>query len=132
MSVAKSREFNHEALRAGRVSVQQASVDALPFEDATIDAAVSVESLYFWPSAEDALKEILRVLKPGGRVLIVMEIHESADLPESVRENIRAYNLFVPTLPEMEQLLCDAGAEEVVVHTRPGLTWFAAEGVKGL
>lgn len=43
---------------------------ALPFAEATFDAALSTQTFEYLPNVEAALGEILRVLKPGGRVLI--------------------------------------------------------------
>lgn len=47
-------------------------VTSLPFEDDTIDAAVSLHTLYHVPADEqaDAFREIHRVLKPGGTAVI--------------------------------------------------------------
>ncbi|MET0398929.1 MAG: class I SAM-dependent methyltransferase [Longimicrobiaceae bacterium] len=48
-----------------------ASADALPFGDAAFDTVVSASSLHFWADAEAALVEARRVLRPGGRLLLV-------------------------------------------------------------
>jgi ubiquinone/menaquinone biosynthesis C-methylase UbiE len=48
-----------------------ASADALPFGDAAFDTVVSASSLHFWPEPEAALVEVRRVLRPGGRLLLV-------------------------------------------------------------
>ena len=46
------------------------SVDALPFDDASFDMVVSTLSLHHWADRETGLREIHRVLRPGGRALI--------------------------------------------------------------
>ncbi len=48
-----------------------APADALPFGDAAFDTVVSASSLHFWPEPEAALVEVRRVLRPGGRLLLV-------------------------------------------------------------
>jgi SAM-dependent methyltransferase len=60
-------------VRAKGLDVHLASADALPFEDRIFDKAASLNSLYFWPDPEDALTEIARVLRPGGRLLLGFE-----------------------------------------------------------
>ncbi|MCR4282369.1 MAG: class I SAM-dependent methyltransferase, partial [Bauldia sp.] len=45
--------------------------DALPLPDASVDRVVVVHSLEVAASARDQLREIWRILAPGGRVLIV-------------------------------------------------------------
>ncbi|MEJ2747599.1 MAG: methyltransferase domain-containing protein [Anaerolineae bacterium] len=49
--------------------VQQTAVP-LPFTEATFDAITCLESLEFFPSAEAALQEMVRVLKPGGILFV--------------------------------------------------------------
>jgi ubiquinone/menaquinone biosynthesis C-methylase UbiE len=64
---------NAEAIREGRVRLQVGSATALPFEDASFDTALSANSLPFWPDQEAGLKEMWRVLKPGGVVAIILQ-----------------------------------------------------------
>lgn len=44
---------------------------ALPFADGAFDAAVSMQVLEYVPEVDAALAEIARVLRPGGRALVV-------------------------------------------------------------
>ena len=53
------------------VEVRSGSLEALPLEDASLDAAVLALVLHHLPSPAEALAEAARVLKPGGRLLIV-------------------------------------------------------------
>ena len=61
---------------SGRAEIVDASVAALPFAAGTFDKAVSVNSLYFWENLRAAFGEIARVLRPGGRVVLVWESPE--------------------------------------------------------
>ncbi len=49
--------------------VQQSAVD-LPFDDATFHAVTCLEALEFLPDAPAALREMARVLRPGGVLLV--------------------------------------------------------------
>jgi|SRR5690606_26317408 len=42
----------------------------LPFKDKTFDAALTVNTIYFWEKPLELLQEIYRVIKPGGRCAI--------------------------------------------------------------
>jgi ubiquinone/menaquinone biosynthesis C-methylase UbiE len=58
---------------AGRVTVVEGDARRLPFGDATFDVVVSLNVLHNIPRREEreqALAEIVRVLRPGGRCLI--------------------------------------------------------------
>ncbi|MGB9752990.1 MAG: methyltransferase type 11 [Roseiflexus castenholzii] len=50
-----------------RVRFERADAMALPFEDETFDAAWAFESLLHMPDRQHVLREIWRVLRPGGR-----------------------------------------------------------------
>ena len=55
---------------ATRVQFVEGNAESLPFDDATFDIVVAVTVLCFVRDAERAVKEIARVLKPGGRLVI--------------------------------------------------------------
>lgn len=52
------------------IGLQLASVDTLPFADASFDCACSVHTIYFWPDLNAGLRELARVIKPGGRLVL--------------------------------------------------------------
>lgn len=56
---------------------QEANAEELPFEDSFCDCVCSMGVLHHVPNTEKAVKEIYRVLKPGGR-LIVMFYHRNS------------------------------------------------------
>jgi ubiquinone/menaquinone biosynthesis C-methylase UbiE len=49
-------------------SFELASADSLPFPDATFDAAISRFGIMFFPAPVDGVHEMLRVLKPEGKL----------------------------------------------------------------
>jgi len=64
---------NTQAIQEGRVRLRLGFVLALPFEDASFDKTFSANSLPFWPDQEAGVKEIQRVLKPGGVIAIILQ-----------------------------------------------------------
>ena len=69
--IARARE---KAKKAGvEVFFKQGVVEALPFPDAHFDAVLSTLMLHHLPRKlrEQCAREVRRVLKPGGRVLVV-------------------------------------------------------------
>jgi ubiquinone/menaquinone biosynthesis C-methylase UbiE len=53
-----------------RVTLEAADAEALPFSTHSFDLVLSVSSFHFWPAPKDALAELRRVLRPGGRLAI--------------------------------------------------------------
>jgi ubiquinone/menaquinone biosynthesis C-methylase UbiE len=58
----------------GRVHWLQAPAGALPFAAETFDAVTCLEALEFLPSARAALAECVRVLRPGGVLVVTNRI----------------------------------------------------------
>jgi len=56
---------------SGNISVQYADCEHLPFADDSFDAAISSHVIEHIESPTEMLKEIFRVLKPGGRFLLL-------------------------------------------------------------
>ena len=55
------------------VELHEGSVESLPLADASIDAAASVNNLYFWPDPAAGMAELARVVRPGGRLAVAFE-----------------------------------------------------------
>ena len=130
VSVELSTFNNERNVKCGKVKVSKASVEALPFENDSIDRIITVESFYFWPEPEKCLKEVYRVLRKGGKFLIAADIHGDAKLDEKDIEGIRKYSLYNPSLSEFKELLENAGFTDIVIHTKDGEKWVCAEGNK--
>ncbi len=62
---------NIEAIEYGRLEVRQAAVSRLPYLDHWFARAFAIESFPHWPRPDDDVAEIRRVLKPGGRLVLV-------------------------------------------------------------
>ncbi|HEX9117185.1 MAG TPA: class I SAM-dependent methyltransferase [Anaerolineae bacterium] len=83
--VKQARGRNAAAIRARRVELRQGSSVALPYEAESFDKALVINSLDHWSSPSAGLKELCRVLKPGGLVAIVERPHE-AKTDEAVQQ----------------------------------------------
>ncbi len=75
-SVAVSRATNARLVEAGRVEIRQAPVSHLPYPDAAFDLVTAVETHYYWPDLPNDLREVLRVVRPGGTALVVAETYK--------------------------------------------------------
>jgi ubiquinone/menaquinone biosynthesis C-methylase UbiE len=75
-SVAVSRKTNQEWLKTGRVEIRHGSVSHLPFPDQMFALATAVETHFYWPDLPADMREVLRVLKPGGAMVIIAEVYK--------------------------------------------------------
>ena len=74
-----NRRLRRRAARPGRdAEIRSATADRLPFPDASFDTAVVTFTLCSVPDEQVALREITRVLAPGGRLLFLEHVR-SAD-----------------------------------------------------
>lgn len=53
-----------------KIVLKQFDVQKMPFPDNSKDVIIMFEAIYYIPDVESFIKECLRVLRPGGRVLI--------------------------------------------------------------
>ena len=89
-----------EARRRRRgVRAAMGSLDALPFADAAFDLAMANFVLYFLADPADGARELARVLRPEGRLLVA--VHSSAGRVPVIELHYRALQrLGVPFEPE--------------------------------
>ena len=56
--------------RLPAADVRDGDLEALPFADASFDAVVAVNSLFYAEDMAAAMRELVRVVRPGGRVIV--------------------------------------------------------------
>jgi ubiquinone/menaquinone biosynthesis C-methylase UbiE len=57
-------------VRSGRLLLSSGSLTALPLDDDSVDALITVNTVYFITELDAAFAELARVLRPGGRAVI--------------------------------------------------------------
>lgn len=120
------------------VTWQSGRAEALPFDDASFDAVVSQFALMFFESKPTAIAEMLRVLRPRGRLAIaVWDALERTPgylaltglLRELFGDEV-AHAMRAPfTLGDrdgLQRLLAGTAAASVEVTTRPGIVSFTS------
>ena len=127
-SIAVSRNTNAQGIEAGRVQMVLGSVAALPFSDRTFDMVTAVETHYYWPDLPVNVREILRVLKPGGTFALIAETYRGGPFRF-------LYGIVMPLLraaflsdAEHRDLLTQAGFTEVATMHLAGRNWICATG----
>jgi len=131
-SVQASRGKNGRLIKAGRVEIRQGSVSQLPFSDDMFDLVTAVETQYYWPDLVNDMKEILRVLKPGGTLLIIAETYKGGrydKLQRPVMTLLRSAHLSVNGHRE---LFSAAGYTDVQIFEEYNRGWICGTGRKPL
>jgi ubiquinone/menaquinone biosynthesis C-methylase UbiE len=72
--VEQARRRNRAAVDAGQVVLVEAAADAIPFPDGAFGGVVAVNSLQLWRPLEGSLREVARVLAPGGALVTVTHV----------------------------------------------------------
>jgi SAM-dependent methyltransferase len=105
--VEQARRRNASAIRAERVDLRYGSVELLPFVDDAFDRALAVNSQHHWPNPTANLREVRRVLKPGGVIVIA----EQPVWAEADADDCRFAS-------DLASRLAAAGFEQIEVVTR--------------
>src|SRR5215472_17260143 len=68
--LAQTTARNAAAIAAGWVELRQGSADQIPFASGTFDRVMSINSVQAWPDAIAGMREVRRVLKADGQVVL--------------------------------------------------------------
>jgi ubiquinone/menaquinone biosynthesis C-methylase UbiE len=121
-----AQRVNRAFIEQGRVELKQGRVSDLPFPDDTFDLVTAFETTMFWPNLVDALREVRRVLKPGGAFLIANEAYTDARFEKRNTKWARLANFQLQTPEETRQCLIEAGYAQVEIDTLPEKNWIVA------
>lgn len=66
----QARRRNRQFIKDGRVEIKPVSVLQLPYPDSLFDKVFAVNNFHIWSDQQEALREIRRVLKVGGILLL--------------------------------------------------------------
>jgi arsenite methyltransferase len=110
--VEEARRRHRRLLDEGRLELALGSVEALPFEDQQFHKVCTVNTIYCWPHPGAAAREIHRVLKPSGVLVIAFR-------PRACIEHLGLHS-YVNTYndEDVERLLEAGGFEDIRFYGR--------------
>ncbi len=118
-----SKEFNQALVEAGRVEVILSGVEKLSFQDNYFNLVTAVETIYFWPEILKSLKEVRRVLKPDGSLLIINEMYLSEAFRERNEECMATERMTIYSSEQIEELLNKAGFKDISIDLLETKNW---------
>jgi ubiquinone/menaquinone biosynthesis C-methylase UbiE len=128
--VQQALKHNAAAVCAMRVAIKNGNISNLPFKDESFDRACAIESFNFWLDPIDGLKEVYRVLKPGGLVAIATgwnrEMHNQRKYVAMAQK--MGFSLYSGS--EMVEMLTTAGFSQAQFELKAGKHWLCTIGVK--
>jgi ubiquinone/menaquinone biosynthesis C-methylase UbiE len=71
--IRQARQRNSAAIRAGKVRLIETPIESLSIADGPFDVALAVNTVGMWPEPTARLREIARLLRPGGRIALVSQ-----------------------------------------------------------
>jgi SAM-dependent methyltransferase len=131
-SVMVSRMTNKQFVQIGRVEIQQSSVSCLPFSDNMFDLVTAVNTHNYWPDLVTDVQEILRVLKPGGKLIIIGSMYEGGKYDKRNKKYAELIEIAFPSLNELRDIFLRAGYSEVQMFEKYNLSWICGIGRKPL
>ena len=90
----------------------------LPFPSGSFDLVTAVETYYFWPDKLHDLTEIRRVLRSGGKLLLVFEMLKSEENPDRWKAVEERLNIKAVSGGEINEMLLRAGYRNIRLHIR--------------
>jgi SAM-dependent methyltransferase len=76
--VAVARRRFAAPIAQGRLEVLEGDAGHLPLADGTVDRILSTHTVYFWADPEAVLRELRRVARPGGRMVLTFAEPDAA------------------------------------------------------
>ena len=133
-SVAIAMRTNKQWIEIARVEIREASVSRLPFSDGAFDVITAVETHFWWPALPTDLREVLRALKPGGRLIIIAEVYKgAATLTSKAAERYsEKTGMALLSVEEHRKLFTDSDYSAVQVITEPSKGWICCIGNRPL
>lgn len=112
----KASSVNKAHIASGKVALHKGDCSSLPFENNYFDKLCAVNTLYFWENPAENLKEILRAVKPAGKVVIGFRDAEQMANFDLSKDIFSTYSK-----EQVVSLLSEAGFSNVVIKEKEGI-----------
>ena len=131
-SLAATRKMNARWIDLGRVEVRHGSVSQMPFSDDMFDLVTAVETHFFWPDLPADMREVWRVLKPGGTLIIVAEVYKGAKriAGRPAEKYVPPTGMALLSVNEHREIFAKAGYTDIQIIEERDKGWICGIGRK--
>jgi len=129
-SVAVAEKINRQWIAIGRVEIREGSVSRMPYADSTFDLVTAVETHFWWPDLPGDMREVFRVVKPGGRLLVIAEIYKGATTASARLAEKYPTGMKLLTIDEHRDLFQNTGYTDVRITVDAAKGWICGTGTK--
>jgi len=124
--VQLAKKTNKKFVEKGHVDIMHGFVSSLPFPDCMFNLVTAFETYYFWPNLIGDLKEIKRVLKTDGTLLMANEVYKHEKFEKRNLKWAKWSDMMLHTAEEYREFLTEAGYFDVVIFEIPEKNWITA------
>ena len=107
--VAIAEKKNKKYIAEGKVIIRQGNFEETAYNDNSFDKICCSNTIYFWPDPDNCIKKILRILKPGGKVILAFEDKEQLE-----RRSLNTNVFHFYSQDEIKNLLSHNGFSESI------------------
>ena len=103
-------QINSDLVKNEKARFTKGDILELPFDENSFDRIFTINTLYFWSDPEKGIRVLNRILKPSGKLFIVIRSKESME-----KMPFTQYGFTMYSKDELNQLLTENGFSAVTV-----------------
>jgi ubiquinone/menaquinone biosynthesis C-methylase UbiE len=117
VKIAKNK--HKKRISAGTAEIEYGEASHLPWEANKFSVVTSMGSFFAFPQPLESLKEMHRVLRPGGRAVVSIEYN--AEEGKDYSKDIKKYGYGIWTEDEVQNMFQEAGFADVTIKYAKGM-----------
>jgi ubiquinone/menaquinone biosynthesis C-methylase UbiE len=121
--VQVSKAENSKFIKEGRAIINNGKVSELLFPDNYFDTITAINSHYYWPELPKDLSEVLRTLKPGGKIVIIGESYKGSKFEKRDKAFIESMHMNYHSKNELAELLARVGFVNIIITEKYDKGW---------